>query len=253
MSEMELLHLLGYIWAAFGFYWVVMAGTRDPSQSGEARFYRLLRLIVLAITFAFLLWQRTAIRPFTLIVLSFIWAALGLYWAGSVTDRKPAQSQESRLYRVMRLVILAITFALLFWDRTAIGILGRRFVPESPAIAYASFAITLAGLAIALWARLHLGQYWSDKVVLQIDHQLIRSGPYAYMRHPIYSGVLLGVAGTALLLGEWRGVLAFALLLTNYAIKAKKEERILSTRFGGQFQDQMRRAGFLLPRLRARN
>ncbi len=84
--------------------------------------------------------------------------------------------------------------------------------------------------------------------MLKADHQLIRSGPYAYMRHPIYSGVLLGVAGTALLVGEWRGVLALALLLTNYTIKAKKEEAILSDHFGDQFQAHLGRAGFLLPR-----
>src|SRR5205085_9779155 len=118
---------------------------------------------------------------------------------------------------------------------------------------YFAFSLALAGLAIAIWARVHLGQYWSDKIVLKVDHQLIRSGPYARMRHPIYSGVLLGVLGTALLLGEIRGVLAFALLFTNYAIKAKKEERMLSARFSDQFQEHSQRAGFLLPRFRARD
>src|SRR6266581_2379976 len=109
-----------------------------------------------------------------------------------------------------------------FSDRTATGILGRRFVPQFPAVQYSGFFLTLSGLVIALWARMHLGQHWSDKVVLKADHQLIRSGPYAYMRHPIYSGVLLGVAGTALVVGEWRAATAFMLLLTNYWIKAKR-------------------------------
>jgi protein-S-isoprenylcysteine O-methyltransferase Ste14 len=63
--------------------------------------------------------------------------------------------------------------------------------------------------------------------------------------------VLLGVLGTALVLEEWRGLLAFVLLLTNYSIKAKKEERILATRFSDEFREHQRQAGFLLPRLRA--
>ena len=85
--------------------------------------------------------------------------------------------------------------------------------------------------------------------MLQADHKLVRSGPYAYMRHPIYTGVLLGVAGTAVVLGEWRGAAAFLLLLTNYIIKARREEKILAQQFGEEFRLHQKQAGFLLPKL----
>jgi protein-S-isoprenylcysteine O-methyltransferase Ste14 len=114
------------------------------------------------------------------------------------------------------------------------------------------FVLALAGITLALWARLHLGRNWSDKVVLKVDHELIRSGPYAYLRHPIYSGVLLGVAGTAIVVGEWRGVIAFCMLLVNYSIKARREEKILSVQFGEAFELHKRDAGFLLPKLRSK-
>ncbi len=181
-------------------------------------------------------------------ILGYIWAAFGVYWIAVGSRVKVSQTHESPLYRVTRLAVLAITFALLFSESLSVGFLGLRFVPRLPAIPYFGFAFAIAGLALAMWARVHLGQYWSDKVVLKAGHQLIRSGPYARMRHPIYSGVLLGIAGTALLVGEWRGALAFALLLTNYTIKAKKEEAILSDHFGDEFQIHRSRAGFLLPR-----
>ena len=184
-------------------------------------------------------------------LLEYVWAAFGLYWIAVARGGKATQTGESPFYRIMRLAILVITFTLLFWERTAIGFLAQRFMPQLPAVAYAGFLATLAGLTTALWARIHLGQYWSDKVVLKVDHQLIRTGPYAYMRHPIYSGVLLGVAGTALVLGQWRGLLAFLLLLTNYWVKAEREERILSARFGQEFSDHQQRAGFLFPRFHA--
>jgi protein-S-isoprenylcysteine O-methyltransferase Ste14 len=87
-------------------------------------------------------------------------------------------------------------------------------------------------------------------VILQTEHRLISSGPYSCMRHPLYSGVLLGVLGTALVLGEWRGLVAFAVLLLNYVIKAKREERILAERFGADFSSHLQSTGFLLPRLR---
>jgi protein-S-isoprenylcysteine O-methyltransferase Ste14 len=198
---------------------------------------------------ALLFLGRNKISPALLLVLGLAWAAAALYWTAPV---EAAQSGEFKWYRPLRLVVLAATFALLFWDATGVGSLGRRFLPATLVVGLVGFALALGGMAITLWARFVLGQFWSDRVIVQPDHRLIRIGPYAHMRHPIYSGVLLGVLGTALVLGEWRGLLAFALLLTNYAIKAKREERILADRFRDQFQEHVTHAGFLLPRLRSR-
>jgi protein-S-isoprenylcysteine O-methyltransferase Ste14 len=196
-------------------------------------------------------------RQHLLTILGYVWAAFGVYWmivAGRV--KSPAagspKTGEPHFFRVVRLSILAATFALLFWQRLAIGFLGHRVVPDLSAFACAGFAITLVGLAVATWARIHLGSNWSDKVVVQADHQLIRTGPYAHMRHPIYSGVLLGVVGTALVVGEWRGAVAFLLLLANYTVKARKEDWILADHFGEGFTLHARDAGFLLPKFRGR-
>jgi protein-S-isoprenylcysteine O-methyltransferase Ste14 len=195
-------------------------------------------------------------REFLLTLLGYLWPAFGLYWLAAAVRGKSddaaaaPQTGEPHFFRVMRLSVLGTTFALLFWQRLAIGFLGRRFVADFSALDYSGFVATLAGLGIATWARIHLGRNWSDKVVIQAGHQLIRTGPYARLRHPIYSGVLLGVLGTAMVLGEWRGVMAFLLLLTNYAVKARKEDRVLAQSFGAEFDEHKRRAGFLLPKLR---
>jgi protein-S-isoprenylcysteine O-methyltransferase Ste14 len=183
--------------------------------------------------------------------LRYVWSVFGIYWVASGLRAKAPATHEAHWYRFLRLSILALVFLLLFWSRAASGFLGARFLPEIPVVAYAGFIATFIGLAIALWARLHLGRYWSDKVVLKVDHQLIRTGPYAHTRHPIYSGVLFAVLGTALVLGEWRGLLAFMTLLVNYSIKAKKEERILAARFISEFREHEADAGFLFPRFRA--
>ena len=177
------------------------------------------------------------------------WIAFGLYWLTASQRIKAARTTESPVYRIFRLVLLLITFTLLFAKWTAVSFLGRGIFPQKPLLSYIGFAFVLAGLETAIWARLSLGQYWSDKVVLKVDHQLVRSGPYARMRHPIYSGVLLGVAGSALVLDQWRGVLAFLLLLTNYTVKAKREDKILAEAFPGNFAEHERNAGFLFPRL----
>jgi protein-S-isoprenylcysteine O-methyltransferase Ste14 len=189
-------------------------------------------------------------------LLAYLWAAFGVYWIGTAVLKRSAskraestQSRESRFYRPLRLLILALTFSLLFWQGIATGFLGARFVPFSSTVSAAGFAAALIGLAVALWARVRLGEYWSDKVVLQEGHRLIRSGPYAYMRHPIYSGVLLGVGGTALVLGEVRGIVAFVMLLVNYSIKAKREENILEHDFGEEFKLHREQTGFLFPKV----
>jgi protein-S-isoprenylcysteine O-methyltransferase Ste14 len=182
-------------------------------------------------------------------ILEWMWIAFGVYWLIAARRVKAARTTESPLYRVFRLLLLVITFTLLFAEWTAVGFLGRHFFSQTQLLAYIGFASALAGMAIAVWARMSLGHYWSDKIVLKVDHQLVRSGPYARMRHPIYSGVLLGVAGSALVVDEWRGVLAFLLLLTNYLIKAKREDKVLAEAFAEDFEEHKKCAGFLLPRL----
>ncbi len=243
-----MLRALAYIWAVFGASWVVFAPALGSLSPGKRRFQRL-RLAFLAVTFALLLWKAQVIQPVWIIVLGLTWAGLGLYW---VAPQNAAQSGEYGFYRVLRLLVGAITFALLFWNKTGVGFLGTRFLPPGLEIMRVGFAGALAGLALAAWARIHLGQYWSDKVVIQTDHHLVRSGPYARIRHPIYSGVLLGIAGTAIVVGEWRGTMAFLIMLLNYTIKARREDKILSECFGQEFREYQDRAGRLLPPIRPR-
>ena len=181
-------------------------------------------------------------------ILEWTWIVFGLYWLIAARRVKAARTTESPAYRAFRLLLLAITFTLLFAKGAGVGFLGRHVFPQKQFLPYFGFGLALTGMALAVWARVSLGQYWSDKIVLKVDHQLIRSGPYARMRHPIYSGVLLGVAGSALVVNEWRGALAFLLLLTNYMVKAKREEKILAESFPVDFADHKRSAGFLLPR-----
>ncbi len=83
-------------------------------------------------------------------VLGYTWAAFGVYWTAAAVTGKAAQKSEFPLYRILRLGILVIAFALLFYQRMASGFLGRRFVPESLAVAYIAFVLALAGLSVAL-------------------------------------------------------------------------------------------------------
>jgi len=177
------------------------------------------------------------------------WTVLGLYWLISALGTKKVAINESAGLRLFRLAMLALMLILLMTDWLRIGPLAWRFLPRHSNAVWFGVVLAAVGAALAIWARWNLGRNWSDKVVLKVDHELVRSGPYRYLRHPIYTGVLLAIAGTALTIGEWRGVAALILLGTNYCVKAVKEEKILAANFGEAFAEYKRETGFFLPGL----
>lgn len=176
------------------------------------------------------------------------WLVFFLYWAISALSSKVAKKTESGAERLQRMIPLAVAYLLLFHNATHLGWLGRRFVADSSTAAVTGVLLTAAGVAFAIWARWHLGANWSAIVSIREQHELIRSGPYRRVRHPIYSGMLLAMAGTALVLGEMRGPLAFAITLFTFYWKARKEEAWLTREFGERFKDHTRQTGMFLPR-----
>jgi protein-S-isoprenylcysteine O-methyltransferase Ste14 len=95
----------------------------------------------------------------------------------------------------------------------------------------------------------HIGKYWSSTVALKSGHQLIRSGPYARIRHPIYTGIILAIAGTALAVGRYAAIVAVVIFLVGFWLKARKEEALLAGEFGPAFDEHRRSTGFFLPKL----
>jgi len=110
--------------------------------------------------------------------------------------------------------------------------------------------LTWMGIGLAIWARYHLAEYWSARITIKEDHQLIRTGPYTRLRHPIYSGIVLAAIGSAAVIDQWRCVLGVCLVLMGYCIKARKEETMLTQQFGDAFREHQKQAGFLIPRFR---
>ncbi|MGA9529165.1 MAG: isoprenylcysteine carboxylmethyltransferase family protein [Terriglobales bacterium] len=182
-------------------------------------------------------------------IIEFCWMAFGIYWLWTALGTKKVAVNESTALRLLRMAMLVLVIIILKTDWVRIGPLGRRFVPRHSNVIWVGVALTALGVALAIWARWNLGRNWSDKVVLKVDHELIRSGPYRYLRHPIYTGILLGVAGTVVTVGEVRGLLALILLAASYYVKATREEKILAANFGEAFEAHKRRTGFFLPGL----
>ncbi len=177
------------------------------------------------------------------------WLILLAYWVISAFRVRPTERAEPAATRLFYLAVVIVGFTLLFGRRLPSSILGERFVPNLPAIRYLGIFLIWIGIAIAIWARYNLGEYWSARVTIKVDHKLIESGPYAYVRHPIYSGILLAMAGTALAAGKWRSVAAFLLILIVYLLKARREEGMLTGQLGETYLEYKRRTGMLIPPL----
>jgi protein-S-isoprenylcysteine O-methyltransferase Ste14 len=177
------------------------------------------------------------------------WLVFFLYWTISALSSKVAKKSESVVGRLQRMIPLAVAYSLLFYQGTSIGWLGKRFVADTSSAALIGVSLTAAGVAFAIWARWHLGTNWSAVVSIREQHELIRTGPYRRVRHPIYTGMLLAMAGTALVRGEVRGLLAFAITLFAFYWKARKEEAWLTREFGEKFEAHTKQTGMFLPKL----
>ena len=178
-----------------------------------------------------------------------LWLTFCVIWLLSALRLKAVKSQESVGSRMLYQAPLWVAWILLFTRFSHWGVLGRRFLPDNQTVAVTGLILTVSGMAFACWARYTLGQNWSSKVTIKVDHELIRRGPYAYVRHPIYTGLLLAIIGTALAVAEWRAVAAVLLTWISFYQKARTEEKMLSQEFGAAFAEHRRHTGFFLPRL----
>jgi len=177
------------------------------------------------------------------------WLVFLAYWIFKAAKTRETQKKESFLSRYGVMLILILGYVFIFSPQSRIGVLAQRFLPHMLAAPVAGVLIAWVGVAVAIWARYHLAENWSARVTIKKGHELIRTGPYSRLRHPIYSGLLLATLGTAVAIGEWRCLVGFFLVLVAYSIKAKREEAMLTEQFGEAFAEHRRHTGFLLPRL----
>jgi protein-S-isoprenylcysteine O-methyltransferase Ste14 len=177
-----------------------------------------------------------------------LWLIFLAYWLISALNRKKTKSRESITQRLSYVFPLVLTWILLVRE-IRMPWLQARFVPDMATTEWIGVIITAAGVAIACWARYHLGTNWSGVVTLKEGHELIRTGPYRNIRHPIYTGILLALLGTAIALGEVRGLFAVAIAWASFYIKARREESLLAKEFGASFTEHQRHTGMFLPRL----
>lgn len=176
-----------------------------------------------------------------------VWILVGIYWALGVVGAKPTVKRQSTLSSALQLAILCAA-GLLVWDpATAIGFLGRRINSAAGWVQWLGLAATMGGCAFTIWAKACLGSNWSAIAAVKQHHELILRGPYAVVRHPIYSGLLLALAGTAIAVGEIRAFIGLGLSFIAFFLKSAAEEQFMREEFSGEYARYSQRVRRLIP------
>lgn len=176
-----------------------------------------------------------------------MWIGWILYWWIAARGVKAVQRRESALSRAAHIVPLALAAWLLGARHVPIALLNQPTAPHSLALYAAGVVVTALGLAFSVWARVHIAGNWSATVTIKKDHALVRDGPYRYVRHPIYTGILLAFVGSAMARNEWRGVLAVLIAFAALWRKLRLEERWLAEAFGDEYRRYRAQVRALIP------
>jgi protein-S-isoprenylcysteine O-methyltransferase Ste14 len=178
----------------------------------------------------------------------YLWTGFCVVWILWAIWTKPTERRESVGSRLSYTLLVLAGFYLLIAHHVRFSWLLWPILPQAGWVKASAVGITAAGLLFAIWARVHLGGNWSGTVTVKVGHELVRSGPYRWVRHPIYSGIFLAVFGTAMERGQVRSIIAAALIYAGFFLKIGKEEQFMHTVFGARYDEYRRTTGALIPR-----
>ncbi len=159
------------------------------------------------------------------------WIVLFLVWGFSRLSSKQTISRPDRPRQILIWLLILAGFVLVFEGYHLGPIFGLRLTSQSQALSWLGLLLDLIGVVFAIWARLTIGRNWSNIMTIKEGHELVQSGPYALVRHPIYSGMLLAMLGTVMTLGYAISYLGFVFAFIAMALRTKSEDKLMAMRF----------------------
>ena len=175
------------------------------------------------------------------------WMIFGIVWVLAAIFTKRTVYRESRTERLRYVIPIILGCLFLFRGRRMAYPFNVRVIPHADLVALVAVILSVAGLAFCLWARVTLGGNWSGTVTLKEGHELIVRGPYAFVRHPIYTGLLAMCIATALVFGHLGGIIGAVLVFFSFWIKLGEEEKVMLKQFPGQYAAYRQRVKRLIP------
>jgi protein-S-isoprenylcysteine O-methyltransferase Ste14 len=176
-----------------------------------------------------------------------VWIVFLSYWQIKAIHTKTTQRLERAASRILRVFIFLIAIVIVSTTRIPLRWLYLQVWPSGLWPFWLGAAVTVAGLLFAVWAREHLGRNWSRSVTIKEGHELIRTGPYAVVRHPIYTGILSGFLGMGIAISQVRGFITFALIFLALWMKLRMEEQFMRSQFGETYAAYSGETAALVP------
>ena len=181
-------------------------------------------------------------------VCSDLWVGLVVVWAVGLFWSKPTQQRAGVGPRLLYGIIVVAAFWLMFSGKVSPGWLRARLFLRTEVTDWVGVALTALGCAFAIWARIFIGANWSSSVQVKVGHKLMRGGPYRFVRHPIYTGLLVAMLGTGIVKDHVSSLVGFFLLVAGFWVKSRMEEEFMRRTFGAEYEEYARGTGGLVPR-----
>ena len=183
-------------------------------------------------------WRESVTPQYATIVVWAVWFVswmLAAFWSARVAKRVEWNSQF--LYRIVTILGAFLLFGIYTHSYRGPG----RLWILSEQIGWSLVGVVALGFLFAWWARIYLGSLWSGWVTKKADHHIVDTGPYALVRHPIYTGLILSAFATAIQRGTLAALAGAAIMTLGFWIKARLEERFLRDELGAEAYDSYRR------------
>ena len=175
------------------------------------------------------------------------WLVFVATWVIASVSTKRTVYRETSTQRLRYWVLLVIAYLLLFYGRRLPYPLNLNVVPHLAAMAWTAAIVCAIGLAFAIWARVTLGSNWSGVVTLKEGHELVERGPYRFVRHPIYTGMLTMFFATALAQGHLSGFAGTLQMFASFWIKLRDEEKLMLRQFDERYTEYQQRVKRIIP------
>jgi protein-S-isoprenylcysteine O-methyltransferase Ste14 len=176
------------------------------------------------------------------VIIPVVWVAFWVYWLVAAFRTKTTRSRNASSLPIRVAILVLILLSL----RVGVFKGSSGATIHNPWLLGGGLAVFLAGLALAVWARIYLGRNWGTPMSQKVDPELVTTGPYRFVRHPIYSGIILGMIGTTMAISLY-WLIAVGLLGAYFIYSATVEERNMERLFPETYPAYKRSTKMLVP------